>query len=229
MATLADYLTAQIMRDNAQDGKIISQAEAQVKQRSMLKSIKTSKTDAETYTTLVNQTAWETLYDIAVNLGQQLKRSFWENLEFELKMTSEVAVCFKGKHIMELKQVTRDKMFAKHLGEMLKRGYSIVIVGRLSTTIVVDWDNWKWVYQRLTSVSEMPREDWGPSRKEMRQTREALRKERDFYELAKPIRSKKGGRTRISFEEARDQRVKMERVNYESQVYRSAKKILAVL
>lgn len=203
-------------------GNIFSDA-----QISALKSIATAKTDAEKYTSHVSKKAWEMLYDMAANLGQKLSPKFWQTLDTNMQTHSEVVVCMKGKKEVSVMPIIRQACWAKHLGQMLKSGYSIAWIGKTATLIT--WDNWKSVYNTLTKNSDMDKYDTPMSNSEYRSIKTARRKEQEFYDLARPIRSKKGGRCRISFEEARAQRIKSEKIIFECRVEARARRILAAL
>lgn len=203
-------------------GNIFSDA-----QISALKSIATAPTDAEKYTSHVSEKAWEMLYDMAAELGQKLSPKFWQMLDESIQSNSEVVVYMKGKKEVSVMPVIRQVCWAKHLGQMLKSGYSIVLIGKAST--LVTWDNWKSVYSTLTRVAETRSYDVEMSDAEYRSIKTARRKEKEFYDLARPIRSKKGGRCRISFEAANAQRIKSEKLMFECRVEARARKILEAL
>ncbi len=167
------------------------------------------------------------LYDMAANLGQKLSPKFWQMLDANVQTYSEVVVCMKGKKEVSITPVMRQVCWAKHLGQMLKNGYSIAWIGK--TTTLVTWNNWKGVYNALTKAPDTREYDIPMSNAEYHSIKTARHKEREFYELAKPIRSKKGGRSRISFEEARSQRIKSEKIVFESRVEARAKQIFEAL
>lgn len=199
-------------------GNIFSDA-----QISALKSIATAPTDAEKYTTNVSEETWEILYDIAASLGQKLSPKFWQMLDANICTNLEVMVCMKGKKEVSVIPVMRHTAFARHIGQKLKSGYSIVWIGK--TTTIVTWDNWKRVYSTLSGNLDTNEYDTQMSKSEYRRIKNARRKEREFYELAEPIRSKKGGRCRITFEEAQAQRIKSEKLMFECKVEARARKI----
>lgn len=203
-------------------GNIFSDA-----QISALKSIATAQTDAEKYTSHVSEKAWEMLYDMAAGLGQKLSPKFWQTLDANIQTDQEVMVCMKGKKEVRIEPVMRQVCFAKHLGTMLKSGYSIAWIGKGAT--VVNWDNWKGVYSALTRPLCTQAYDTPMSDAEYRRIKTARRKEQEFYDLARPIRSKKTGRCRISFEEADAQRIKSEKLMFECRVEARARRILEAL
>lgn len=203
-------------------GNIFSDA-----QISALKSIATAPTDAEKYTSHVSEKAWEMLYDMAAGLGQKLSQKFWQTLDANIQTSQEVMVCMKGKKEVRIEPVMRQVCYAKHLGQMLKSGYSIAWVGKGST--LVTWDNWKRIYSALTAPLCSQAYDTPMSDDEYRRIKTARRKEQEFYDLARPIRSKKAGRCRISFEEANAQRIKSEKLMFECRVEARARRILEAL
>lgn len=203
-------------------GNIFSDA-----QISALKSMASAPAGTKKHTSCVSEKAWETLYDLAVRLGQKLLPKFWEALNTSIQANQEVVVCMRGKKEALIEPVIRQVCFAKHLGMMLKSGYSIVWIGKGTT--VVTWDNWKSVYNALTTPPCTREYDEPMSETEYRSIKTARQRERGFYDLAKSIRTKKGGRCRISFEEARAQRIKSEQIVYEYSVEARARKILEAL
>lgn len=203
-------------------GNIFSDA-----QISALKSIATAPTDAEKYTSHVSEKAWEMLYDMAAGLGQKLSQKFWQTLDANIQTSQEVMVCMKGKKEVRIEPVMRQVCYAKHLGQMLKSGYSIAWVGKRTT--MVTWDNWKSVYSALTAPLCSQTYDTPMSNAEYRRIKTARRKEQEFYDLARPIRSKKAGRCRISFEEANAQRIKTEKLMLECRIEARARRILEAI
>lgn len=169
------------------------------------------------------------LYDMAANLGQKLSPKFWQMLDVNIQTHSEVMVCMKGKKEVSVMPVVRQACWARHLGQMLKSGYSVIWVGGTHKATFVTWDNWKSVYNALTKVADTNGYDMPMSNAEYRSIVTARRKEREFNDLARPIRSKKGGRCRITFEDARAQRVKSEKLMFECRVEARARKILEAL
>lgn len=167
------------------------------------------------------------LYDMAAGLGQKLSQKFWQTLDANIQTSQEVMVCMKGKKEVRIEPVMRQVCYAKHLGQMLKSGYSIAWVGKEAT--MVSWDNWKRIYNTLTAPLCSQAYDTPMSDAEYRRIKTARRKEQEFYDLARPIRSKKAGRCRISFEEANAQRIKSEKLFFECRVEARAARILQAL
>lgn len=193
-----------------------------------IKSTATAQTIAQQCTDYVCTKAWEMLYDIAANIGQTLDRHFWRSLDAKIKSNGECIVCLKGKHKREVLNIRYDKLFAHHLSALLKQDYQLVWVKR-SFAIVITWKNWSTVYNKLSRPIDTNVYDNYMTKREIQSVLTARKKESDFYDLARPIRSKKGGRMRISFEEARAQRLKAERLSAESRIIYEATKIFAIV
>lgn len=197
-------------------------------QLSALKSsVANAQTNAEIYAPSLLSIQCDDLYKFAAENDVELTVKFWKDIE-ALESTGEnVIVCVKDKRV-SIEHMECNEVFARHIGMMLKRGVAMFFVG-MSREIT--WENWKSVYAWLTpaKVTKQSNYDLEMSDDEYIRIKTARRKEKEFYDLARPIRAKKGGRMRISFEEARDQRVKMERIDYENKVVRAANKILEVL
>ncbi len=203
-------------------GNILSNA-----QISALKSVATAKTDAEKYTSYISEKAWEMIYDMATKLGQKLSPKFWQMLDMNIQANSEVMVCMKGKKEVSVMPVIREVRWARHLGAILKSGYSIVWVGEGAT--IVSWNNWESVYRALTKSVDSNGYDAEMSYAEYCSIKIARQKEREFYDLARPIRNKKLGRRRITFEEARAMTARTERFIFECRVEARARKMLEAL
>lgn len=196
-------------------------------QISALKSVATAQTNAEIYAPSLLSFQRDDLYKFAAENNVELTVNFWKQIE-ALEHTSEnVIVCLKEKRLT-IEHMECNEVFARHIGMMLKRGVVMFFVG-MSRQIT--WDNWKAVYSWLTpaKVTKQSDCDLEMSDDEYRRITTARRKEKEFYDLARPIRAKKGGRMRISFEEARDQRVRAERICFESKVVSRANRILEAI
>lgn len=216
MATLGDFLS------NPQKATIKADAVAATKARK-------SSAKSAVPTDNISENVWNMIYDIAYEMGQKLDRAFWGEINAHIGRHIGHVICLKGHNMREIMPVVRNVVWAKHFGQMLKDGYRIVYVRENGFASEVTWDNWSRVYRSLTTEPDARGYDIQPTKREVSQIRTARRKEKEFYDLARPIRTKKGGRMRISFEEARDQRVKMERIDYECKVVSTANKILEVL
>lgn len=205
MATLKDFISAQ--------------------QINAIKAVATS--EKEIQKAYVSDKAWELIKKTAINLGQKLHTDFWENVERELKYNSQdIVIFFKGKTEHEISAVSYCRIWAKHLGEMLKRGYKIVWIKEKSAHIV-DWDNWRETYKKLTTRF-IDFQEYDMPKEEERRIREKLRKEYNFYELAKTDKAKKG-RARISFADAWNQRVKMQKEDCKRKTAKRAAEIMEML
>lgn len=155
-----------------------------------LKSVATAQTDAEKYTTHISEKSWDMLYETAANLGQKLTPKWWRELDQIVSTDSEVVVCMRGKRECEIISVTYQAYWARHLGQMLKSGYSIVWIGKSFST-QVNWDNWKWVYAELTAKPETQQYDPEMTSAEKREMREARRLKKQFNDGADVIRRRK--------------------------------------
>lgn len=216
MATLGDFLST------TQKATLKADAVKATKARKL-------KAKSEAQADHTPDKVWDMLYDIAYEMGQRISQDFWSQINTYFWKGTEHVICLKGHNEHQAMPVTRHTTWAKHLGEMLKAGYRIVYVRANGFATEVTWDNWKRIYRTLTTQPENNGYDVMPTKREIARIRTARRKEKEFYDLARPIRAKKGGRMRISFAEARDQRVKAERVDFECKVVRRASKILEVL
>lgn len=195
-------------------------------QISALKSVATAQTNAGIYAPSLHSYQRDDLYKFAAENDVELTINFWEQIEALAHTSENVIVCVKDKRLT-IEHMECNEVFARHIGMMLKRGYVMFFVG---LSRVIDWDNWKGVYGWLTLGKPSTQNyDVEMSDDEYRRIKTARRKEKEFYDLARPIRAKKGGRMRISFEEARDQRVRAEKANFESKVVARANRILATL
>lgn len=155
-----------------------------------LKSVATAQTDAEKYTTHISEKAWDMLYETAANLGQKLTPKWWCELDQIVSTDSEVVVCMRGKRECEIISVTYQAYWARHLGQMLKSGYSIVWIGKSFST-QVNWDNWKRIYAKLTAKPETQQYDPEMTSAEKREMREARRLKKQFNDGADVIRRRK--------------------------------------
>lgn len=196
-------------------------------QISALKSVANAQTNAEIYAPSLHSYQRDDLYKFAAENDVELTIEFWREIEALEHTGDNVIVCVKDKSVT-IEHMGLNEVFARHICMMLKRGVVMFFVG-LSHQIT--WDNWKCVYAWLTpgQVTKQAEYDLEMSDDEYRCIKTARRKEKEFYDLARPIRAKKGGRMRISFEEARDQRVRAEKLCYESKVVSRANRILEAI
>lgn len=161
-------------------------------------------------------------------LGQELDRYFWECLDLNLKTSyTGVVVGMRGKHEREILTVTYEAWWAKHLGYMLKEGWTLIWINKYFTEYV-SWDNWKEIYQRLTRKPDTRPYEEQLTRSEALDILENRRRDRLFYDLAKPIRMKKGQKA-VSLEESNLQRVRSERAGKQSKTVFRAKQILSII
>lgn len=196
-------------------------------QISALKSVANAQTNAEIYAPSLLAFQRDDLYKFAAENDVELTIKFWKDIEALEHTGHNVIVCVKGKSVT-IEHMERNEVFARHIGMMLKRGVVMFFVG---SSRQITWDNWKGVYAWLApgKVDKQAGYDLEMSDDEYRRIKTARRKEKEFYDLARPIRAKKGGRMRISFEEARDQRVRAERLSFESKVVSRANRILEAI
>lgn len=206
MATLKDLFSAQ--------------------QITALKAVATSENPAEKYAPSLSDEEREGLYKFSAEHDAKLGVGFWKEVEALKRTGDNVIVCVSNKRVT-VEHMGRNDIFARHIGMMLKRGTTMLF---LSFGEEITWDNWTEVYNELSSrKSNYNGYDSEMSESEYNRIKTERKKEKEFYDLARPIRSKKGMRMRISFEEAKAQRVRAEKASYEARVETKAREILAVL
>lgn len=190
-----------------------------------MRSVATATTSAETYAPGLLEFQRDDIYKFAVENDCNLPVSIWKEIQSLLDTADNIIVLAKDKRIT-IEHAPKSVRFARHLGEMLKRGYAMLWV---NMSREISWENWKATYAVLTPgrPDMQTYDDSQLSNDEMRGIIVARKKEKEFYDLARPIRSKKGGRMRISFEDARAQRIKTERLIAEGRVICEANKIFA--
>lgn len=195
-------------------------------QISALKSVATAQTNAEIYAPSLHSFKRDDIYKFAAENDVEPTINFWKEIEALEHTTENVIVCVKDKRLT-IEHMECNDVFARHICMMLKRGCVMFFVG-LSQEIT--WQNWKKIYGWLapSKPSAQPY-DVEMSEDEYRRITTARRKENEFYDLARPIRAKKSGRMRISFEDARNQRVRAEKECYKSRVVARANRILEML
>ena len=196
-------------------------------QISALKSVATAQTDAEILAPSLLDHQRDGLYEFAAEYNVKLTKAFWQELETLNKTKENIIVRVQGKNAV-IEHMDRCEIFARHVGMLLKRGEAMFFVG---VAMQINWDNWKSIYAKLAPAKSTKTTDYDQelSRNEYRALVTAHRKEKEFYDLARPIRAKKGGRMRISFEDARAQRVRAEKESFNSKVVLRANRILANL
>ncbi len=193
-------------------------------QISAIRSVATATTKGETYAPGLTEFQRDNLYKFAVENDCDLSVKFWAKIQSMLNSGDCIIVLAKDKSI-SIEHGAKSVRFARHLGEVLKRGYAMFWV---NANREISWENWKQTYASLTpSPIDIQVYDHKLSESEMRRITTARKKEKEFYDLARPIRSKKGGRCRISFEEARAQHIRAERLVAEGRVICEANRIFA--
>lgn len=192
-----------------------------------MRSVATAKTSAEKYAPTL-QPVHEHLYTFADKHKCVLDVRFWCTLSTEYATSADVVVCINAGNA-EVFPVRKTRLFAHHLGEKLKGGCAIcrVINGK---TMVVNWDNWKETYARLTSSADKREYDLQLSGAQKRKMRIDAERERMFDGAAQCNRYKKMGKRgfNLAFNEMRaNDRL----VAYEREIYatlKSAKNILNI-
>lgn len=179
--------------------------------------------------THIDDEAWERVYDLATELGHEINKYFWECLDLNIAHSESggVIVAMKGKHQHEFLTVCYEVWWAKHLGQMLKEGWRLLWLSDFGVEEIT-WNNWKRVYSMLTHRPDTRQYERQLSRSEALDILENRRRDGLFYDLAKPIRMKKGQRA-VSLEEANLQRVRSERAGKKSKTIFRAKQILSVI
>lgn len=196
-------------------------------QLNAIKAVATSKTNAEQYAPSLRDFQRDDLYKFAANHNVELNVGFWKQMETLANTRENVVVCIQGKKAV-VEHCERNTIFARHLGVMLKQGIAMFFV---NTSREITWDNWKSVYNSVASsvIKGKSNYDVEMSESEYKRIKTARRKEQEFYDLARPIRSKKAGRCRISFEEANAQRIKIEKLVLECRIEARARRIFEAL
>ena len=117
---------------------------------------------------------------------------FWQVLERNRNLERNVVVHIThGK--AEIVELQKCVTFAKHLGELLKKGGGLLFVMRQST-IEITWANWRETYTRLTTVPVKDNTPAQPTSYERRQIRNRRKRERLFRECAAVDMPKKMGK-----------------------------------
>lgn len=193
-------------------------------QISAMRSVATATTNAETYAPGLTELQRDNIYKFAAENNCDLSVSFWKQIQSDLN-SGDCIIIFAKDNIVTIELGAKSVRFARHLGEELKRGYAMFWV---NANREISWENWKQTYASLTpGTIDAQIYDHELSAREIKRITTARKKEQEFYDLARPIRSKKGGRCRISFEEARAQRVRTERLIAEGRVLCEANRIFA--
>ena len=168
----------------------------------------------------------EEISKFAAMNGGKMRRDFWAVFNSVYSCTQDVMVCVQPDGKMLIIEVRRDRIFARHVGELLKTCKLLWVFDELYT--VVSWDNWKSVYRHLTSAKDA--QVYDPEMSECEQKRHLVERKREnmFYEQATSDRYKKMGKRgyNMSFNELRAVRrmEAMERQQY--RILKIAKKIM---
>lgn len=197
-------------------------------QLNAIKAVANSKTNAEQYAPSLLDFQRDDLYKFAAEHNVVLGVGFWKQMETLAHTRENVVVCIQGKSAT-VEHCERNTIFARHLGVLLKQGVAMFFV---NISKEITWDNWKAVYNNVASSATKcatSNYDLEMSEDEYRRIKTARRKEQEFYDLARPIRSKKTGRCRISFEEANAQRIKTEKLVLECRIESRARRIFEAL
>lgn len=196
-------------------------------QLNAIKAVANSKTNAEQYAPSLLDFQRDDLYQFAAEHNVVLGVGFWKQMETLAHTRENVVVCIDGKKAV-VEHCEHNTIFARHLGVMLKQGVAMFFV---NTSQEITWDNWKAVYNSVASAvaKRQPNYDVEMSESEYKRIKTARRKEQEFYDLARPIRNKKAGRCRISFEEANFQRIKTEKLALECRIEARARRIFEAL
>lgn len=169
------------------------------------------------------------LYAFAAQCSCVYSASFWRNLHDEHTSSADVMVCIQHKRAT-IMPVMRTRVFARHLGEMLKNGVSIcwIVKGR---AMRVNWENWKAVYTQLTETGTKCEYDEQISRREMRRIRIDEKRERMFSDAALSERYKKMSKRgyNLAFDEMRAMQRQEEYEKKLRKVVNEAAKIMQVL
>ena len=169
----------------------------------MRQVVTSTQCDAQNYAPNLSDKVRDQLFGFATLHNGNYNRKFWQSLNYEYTQHPDVMICVSGKQIT-IATVQLNRVFARHIGECLKRGDVICWI-RNSSVIVVDWSNWKSVYSSLTKAPDTDTLPTPPSRREMRVIRENRRREHAFGEMAKNPCSKKLGKKgyNLTFDEIR--------------------------
>ena len=172
----------------------------------------------------------EFLYAFAAQRSCVYSAGFWRDLHEEHSSSADVMVWIKNRKAT-IMPVMRTRVFAHHLGEMLKEGVSVcwIVKGRAKQ---VDWENWKVVYAQLTADTTVKCEyDEQISRREMHRIRVNEKRERMFSDAALSERYKKMSKRgyNLAFDEMRAMQRQEEYERKLRKVVNEAEKIWQVL
>ena len=145
----------------------------------------------------------EKVSKFAAENGAKVRPNLWAGFNAEFALTHDVMVCVQPDKRIRIIPVRRDRVFAHHVGELLKT--CVLLWVREENAYPVGWDNWRWVYQRLVRATDIQQYDSELSECEEKRLRTKQQKLAEFYDLAKPDRYKKLGKRgyNLSFDEIR--------------------------
>lgn len=203
-----------------------------------IKNIKASIThqnEIQTSVPHVCDKAWDMIYDLAVNLGQKLNKNFWRELDCNIDLSGYAVVCMKGSQERQTMTVRFNRVWARHLGEMLKQGYKIIWIEKTSAKEIT-WKNWKQTFAQITSCPDDKEYDYEMTISEKRKICSDMRRQRQFH-AATRITGRKALPTMQEcwFQRVRTKEIKREdkaiirQENYNSGVRKHLRKIAAAL
>lgn len=168
---------------------------------------------------------WEVIYDAAAEMGRKLTKAEWQVLEDNLSCCKDLFFVITKKQGASGCEVTRyDRMFARHIGEALKGGNTLVWV-KNGIALVINWNNWKMMYGILTAtMSDTQVYDYEETSAERRVRLKKERTEKQFRVGAEVIRRRKS-MIPTTLEEALFQRRSVE---YTEEVDRNRYRELAI-
>ena len=148
--------------------------------------------------------------------GGKIRANFWAVFNDAYSLAHDVIVCVGANRKVTVLPVRHDRIFARHVGELLKT--SKLMWGNIEVT----WKNWKAVYAYLTASKDAQVYDYEMSEDEQERYAVERKREEMFYEQASNDRYKKMGKRgyNLSFNEMRAVR-RMEAA--ERQAYRTIK------
>lgn len=120
--------------------------------------------------------------------GGKMRPNFWVAFNAAYSLAHDVMVCVGADKKVSVLPVRRDKIFAHHIGVLLKS--SKIMWGATE----VNWSNWEKVYSYLVPATDVQQYDSELSEREENRLRTKQKKLAEFYDLAKPDRYKKIGK-----------------------------------
>lgn len=143
-------------------------------------------------------------YKAAASQSCVLDEKFWRRMERIYTSRESVLVTFHNEEI-DFIGITYNRIFAIHVCELLKRGYTVIFVGEGHDAWQVNWRNWHDTYRLLADKHETDNLPDYISKAEIRAIRIRHKRERAFAEAAECIRYKKLGKRgfNMSYDEIR--------------------------